>query len=90
MRNINITLPVDSIEVLRKLAKVSKMDCWFSIDDNGVITDLEDNNTVMNTSEAIYMLMDGASTQDFEQLNDREMRVLVLMFASIVKQLIND
>ena len=90
MRNINITLPVDSIEVLRKLAKVSKMDCWFSIDDSGVITDLEDNNTVMNTSEAIYMLMDGASTQDFEQLDDREMRVLVLMFASIVKQLIND
>ena len=90
MRNINITLPVDSIEVLRKLAKVSKMDCWFSIDNNGVITDLEDNNAVMNTSEAIYMLMDGASTQDFEQLDDREMRVLVLMFASIVKQLIND
>ena len=90
MRNINITLPVDSIEVLRKLAKVSKMDCWFSIDDSGVITDLEDNNAVMNTSEAIYMLMDGASTQDFEQLDDREMRVLVLMFASIVKQLIND
>ena len=89
MRNINITLPADSIEVLRKLAKVSKMDCWFSIDDSGVITDLEDNNVVMNTSEAIYMLMDGASTQDFEQLDDREMRVLVLMFASIVKQLIN-
>ena len=90
MRNINITLSVPAIEVLRKLAKVSKMDCWFSIDDNGVITDLEDNNAVMNTSEAIYMLMDGASTQDFEQLDDREMRVLVLMFASIVKQLIND
>ena len=90
MRNINITLPVDSIEVLRKLAKVSKMDCWFSIDDSGVITDLEDNNAVMNTSEAIYMLLDGASTQNFEQLDDREMRVLVLMFASIVKQLIND
>ena len=90
MRNINITLSADSIEVLRKLAKVSKMDCWFSIDDSGVITDLEDNNVVMNTSEAIYMLMDGASTQDFEQLDDREMRVLVLMFASIVKQLIND
>ena len=90
MRNINITLPADSIEVLRKLAKVSKMDCWFSVDDNGVITDLEDNNAVMNTSEAIYMLMDGASAQDFEQLDDREMRVLVLMFASIVKQLIND
>lgn len=90
MRNINITLSAPAIEVLRKLAKVSKMDCWFSIDDSGVITDLEDNNAVMNTSEAIYMLMDGASTQDFEQLDDREMRVLVLMFASIVKQLIND
>lgn len=90
MQNINIILPEESIEVLRKLAKVSKMDCWFSIDDSGVITDLEDNNAVMNTSEAIYMLMDGASTQDFEQLDDREMRVLVLMFASIVKQLIND
>ena len=90
MRNINITLSTPAIEVLRKLAKVSKMDCWFSIDDSGVITDLEDNNAVMNTSEAIYMLMDGASTQDFEQLDDREMRVLVLMFASIVKQLIND
>ena len=90
MRNINITLSAPAIEVLRKLAKVSKMDCWFSIDDSGVITDLEDNNVIMNTSEAIYMLMDGASTQDFEQLDDREMRVLVLMFASIVKQLIND
>ena len=90
MRNINITLSAPAIEVLRKLAKVSKMDCWFSIDDSGVITDLEDNNAVMNTSEAIYMLMDGASTQDFEQLDDREMRVLVLMSASIVKQLIND
>ena len=90
MQNINIILPEESIEVLRKLAKVSKMDCWFSIDDSGVITDLEDNNAVMNTSEAIYMLMDGASTQDFEQLDDREMRILVLMFASIVKQLIND
>ena len=90
MRNINITLSEPAIEVLRKLAKVSKMDCWFSINDSGIITDLEDNNAVMNTSEAIYMLMDGASTQDFEQLDDREMRILVLMFASIVKQLIND
>ena len=89
MQSINITLTADSIEVLRKLAKVSKMDCWFSIDDNGVITDLEDNNVVMNTCEAIYMLVDGASTQDFEQLDYREMRVFVCMFASIVKQLIN-
>ena len=90
MRNINITLSAPAIEILRKLAKVSKMDCWFSIDDNGVITDLEDNNTVMNTSEAIYMLLDGASSQDFEHLDDVEMRTLVLMLSNIVKQLVND
>ena len=90
MRNINIKLSVDSIEVLRKLAKVSKMDCWFSIDDNGVITDLEDDNTIMNTSEAIYMLLDGASPQDFEHLNYVETRTIVLMLSNIVKQLVNE
>ena len=90
MRNINITLSAPAIKVLRELAKVSKMDCWFSIDDNGIITDLEDNNTVMNTSEAIYMLLDGASSQDFEHLDDVEMRTIVLMLSNIVKQLVNE
>ena len=47
------------------------------------------NNTVMNTSEAIYMLLDGASPQDFEHLDDVEMRTMVLMLSNIVKQLVN-
>lgn len=89
MRNISITLSAPAIKVLRKLAKVSKMDCWFYINDSGVITDLDDNNVVMNTSEAIYMLIDGASPQDFEHLDDVEMRTIVLMLSNIVKQLAN-
>ena len=88
MKN-NIKLSADTIIVLRKLARVSKMDCWFFINDDGTIFDLENNSAVMNTCEAIYMLMDGASSQDLDCLNDSEKKTIISMFLNILKQLIN-
>jgi len=61
-----------AVDILRRLAKKSKMDCWFSIDDDGYCHNLEDNGKVIGTKKAIGMLVDGLTEYDISCLTESE------------------
>lgn len=61
-----------NILLLEKIAKVSKMDCWFYIDRNGKVRDLESRNRQRSTRNSVRQLIDGMSKEDFDQLTDED------------------
>lgn len=70
-------------DALEKIAKVSKMDCWFSIDELGV-WDLE-NSTRMDINEAVIQLADGATYSDILHAGPDAAYELINLLLKIVK-----
>ena len=70
-KHSNIELTVEEKNMLDKLTHKNKMDSWFCIDDEkDCIVDLEDNNKVLDTCEAILMIDDG--TDNIEEFLDED------------------
>jgi len=65
------------IGVLEKIAKNSKMDSWFSIDEQGYVRDLEDNNKVLPTKGGIKQLLDGLTIDDCGTLTKEDVYYLI-------------
>ena len=61
-----------NILLLEKIAKVSKMDCWFYIDRDGKVRDLESRNRHRSTRNSIRQLIDGMSKEDFAFLTEED------------------
>lgn len=72
-----ITLQYHQAQLLQKLAKKSKMDCWFDMDDNGVVRDLQNGGRVMSTKNACRQLIDGFTPEDLDGLSGREVNTLL-------------
>lgn len=64
-------------DVLSKLARASKMDCWFGFDDNGNVRDFELDGKLMKTSEALRQMFDGLVKEDYDCLDKEEMIILI-------------
>lgn len=79
-----IALTPKEEEALEKLAKVSKMDCWFSIDESGVWD--RENKKHINTSEAIIELLDGATYSDILHTGPDEAYVIINLLIKIIKK----
>ena len=62
----------NQIALLQRIARRTKMDCWFDIDHNGKIRDLEDHNRQMTPSHAMSDFLDGLIFETFEELTDEE------------------
>jgi len=60
------------INVLQKIAKVSHMDNWFNLDNEGVLRNREKNNRVMSVRSGCKQLMEGVTPYDLSQLNGDE------------------
>lgn len=67
-----LVLSESKISVLQKIAKVSHMDNWFNLDNNGVLRDRENNNRVMSVRNGCKQLMEGVTSYDLSQLNGNE------------------
>lgn len=68
----------DEILAMEKLAKVSKMDCWFGINDNNQIIDYENKSKVCpSQGGAVKDLLDGATDADFANLTPNELVQLI-------------
>jgi hypothetical protein len=67
-----LVLSESEISVLQKIAKVSHMDNWFNLDNNGVLRDRENNNRVMSVRNGCKQLMEGVTSYDLSQLNGNE------------------
>ena len=65
------------IQLLQKLAKKSKMDCWFDMDDNGEVRDLENGGRVMSTRNACRQLIEGLTPEDLDGLSGSEVHTLL-------------
>ena len=59
------TLSESQAQVLEKIAHRSKMDAWFSVDENGIVAERD-----------IITLVEGATEYDFEVLSPKEMCIL--------------
>lgn len=59
------TLSESQAQVLEKIAHRSKMDEWFQIGENGIVTERD-----------IITLIEGATEYDFEVLSPKEMCIL--------------
>ena len=72
-----VTLNDSEINILDKLAKRSKMDCWFLIDDKGRVRNLENYSRIMSTKKAVRQLTDGLTQYDIEGLTSNEVVTLL-------------
>ena len=63
--------------LLRDIARRSKMDCWFCITIDGKCKDLENKGKIMNTSKAVKQLLEGMTFDDFTYLTDSEKYQLI-------------
>ena len=63
--------------LLKGIARRSKMDCWFCITIDGKCKDFENKGKIMNTSKAVKQLLEGMTFDDFVYLTDSEKYQLI-------------
>ena len=74
------------IRLLRRIAKYTKMHCWFDIDEYGQIRDLEsDSRRPVNPRTGISDFMDGVNSNTFNQLNDEEKFDLLMAVSNAIR-----
>lgn len=59
------------LNLLDKIARKSKMDCWFSTTDDGYFYDCE-NNRLRSPKTMTAELIDGMTDYDYSNLNEEE------------------
>ena len=84
MKSTKCKLSNEEIKVLEHLAHVSKMDCWFCINEKGKIIDLEDESRVLNTRCAIQNLIDGFTEDDMHYLNEKEVYIFTMLLGRLL------
>ena len=68
----------EEIDVFVKIARVSKMDCWFDMEPDGRVLDYENNSGhKINRNVGLSQLIDGMTELDFGHLTDNEKFSLV-------------
>lgn len=70
-----MTLTDEQCAVLEKIASKSKMDCWFCIDGDNQIRDLEEGEKVIDTMEGVRLLQEGMSCYADYDLTYREIYI---------------
>ena len=73
----------EQISVLNKLATKTKMDCWFFVNDEREILDLEDGEKVLNTKEALRQFNEGVEAYpldyDHYNLSEEERNIYIAL-----------
>ena len=77
-----LNLTDSEIAVLEKLARRSKMDAWFAIDDAGKVVDLEDCST--GERQAIKTFVEGFTEYDIEGLSASETLTLLTLLGKLI------
>lgn len=85
VRALNMRPKSMEADVLQKLARSSKMDCWFGFDKNGCIRDFELDGKLMKPSEALDQMLDGLVKEDYDCLDKEEMIILIELLHRIRK-----
>ncbi len=80
-----LVLKSHQIPVLQKLAKKTKMDTWFNLDDDGVLRDAENGNRVMSVRKGCKQLMQGVVPESLEFLDASELYTLMWFVANDLK-----
>lgn len=75
--NTKLQLSHTEVLVLDKLARRSKMDSWFGIDENHNVYDRENKNRKVSARNACKTLIDGLTTYDIEVLDKEETLTLI-------------
>lgn len=81
---VSNVLTQEAADIFEKIARRSKMDCWFGIDDKGRVYDLEGQVKGKSATAQrilIRQLMEGMTQETFNELTDKEKISLVLGLA---------
>lgn len=83
-RKGNIVLNNAEIKALENLARVSKMDCWFGIDQQGRIRDYENHSRVLSQRKGIKQLIDGATNKDLERIGSGDRASIIHLLFKLI------
>jgi len=72
-----LKLNASEIKLLERLARRSKMDCWFGVDENNNIYDRENPKRSCSASKLCRTLLDGLTPFDIENLDKYEVFILL-------------
>ena len=81
---VSNVLTQEAADIFEKIARRSKMDCWFGIDDKGRVYDREGQVKGKSATAQrilIRQLMEGMTQETFKELTDKEKLNLVLGLA---------
>jgi hypothetical protein len=81
---VSNVVPKEAAVIFEKIARRSKMDCWFGIDDKGRVYDREGQVKGKSATAQrilIRQLMEGMTQETFNELTDKEKTSLVLGLA---------
>ena len=78
-------LTTEQAAVLEKIAKRSGMDCWFAVDDNGLVHDRENHYRFMKTAEAVTLIHEGMTSYKDCRLTKMEIKVFEALLESVGK-----
>ena len=80
-----LVLNENEINVLNHIAKSSKMDCWFFVNENGETIDLESRcNRKKNNIRMIKQLFFGVTESDIANIGSRDTYVLFNILNRII------
>lgn len=84
--NASSPLTSDQCDVLDKIARRSKMDCWFGTDEYGRVHDYEKEGrgTLVDPKIGVGQLIDGMTSEDFHSLTEDEKFTLIKGMANIM------
>lgn len=61
------------------------MDCWFAVDDNGLVHDRENHYRFMKTAEAVTLIHEGMTSYKDCRLTKKEIKVFEALLESVGK-----
>lgn len=82
-----MNLTQEEYYLLSDIAKDTKMDCWFAIQQNGDGEDLVydfENGKHLLLSDGVFQLLDGTTDEDLEQLSTSDLLTLVKLLVKLL------
>lgn len=82
-----MTLTQEEYDLLSDIARDTKMDCWFVIQQTGdgedMVYDLENGKPLL-LSDGVFQLLDGTTDEDLEQLSTSDLLTLVKLLVKLL------
>lgn len=78
-------LGIEDVNLLNKIARITRKDCWFQCEYTGLIRDYENGGNIMDTKLGVYQLLEGNdATETYKHFSQTDMVRLVEILAKLI------